>query len=99
MPHKTVVRCYFKTFGDFVTTYASDLSKGGLFVSSHEHVGEGDPLRLEFKLRNDYPLIMGEGEVVSVQAGGFVVNFTQLDADSAHRWLRGQIRATCAPSR
>ena len=82
MEVKTVVRCYFKTFGDFVTIYSTDVSKQGILVKSDIPLESGDAVRLEFKLRNDYPLIMGEGQVAQVDAGGAYIKFIQLDADS-----------------
>lgn len=79
---QTVVRCYFKTFGDFVTIYSTNLSKSGIFIASAEPVSARSRVRLEFKLRNDYPLITGEGEIVGVQPGGFTAKFVKLDEES-----------------
>lgn len=82
MEVKTVVRCYFKTFGDFVMIYSTDVSKDGILVKSDTPLQTGDPVRLEFKLRNDYPLIMGEGQVAHAGDNGAFIKFVQLDADS-----------------
>ena len=52
-----------ETVEQFAERYASDVSRGGIFVQSRQSFAIGTRLRLDLQLLNGTPLIVGEGTV------------------------------------
>ncbi len=51
----------------FIERYAVDVSQGGIFIRTREPLPIGTTLRFEFQLRDESPLITGEGTVVWIR--------------------------------
>jgi uncharacterized protein (TIGR02266 family) len=75
----------------FIERYAVDVSQGGIFIRTKEPLPVGTTMRFEFQLRDESPLITGEGTVVWIreqnasQAGvapGMGVRFDRLTESS-----------------
>lgn len=75
----------------FIERYAVDVSQGGIFIRTKEPLPVGTTMRFEFQLRDESPLITGEGTVVWIreqnasQAGvapGMGVRFDRLTEPS-----------------
>src|SRR5882762_6575680 len=52
-----------ETVAQFAERYASDVSRGGIFVHSRQPFAVGTQLRLDLQLLDGTPLIVGEGTV------------------------------------
>lgn len=87
------LRIKFKsaTLEQFIERYAVDVSQGGIFIRTKEPLPVGTTMRFEFQLRDESPLITGEGTVVWIreqnagQAGvapGMGVRFDRLTESS-----------------
>lgn len=79
---QTEIKFLFKTFGDFVTAYSVSVSKGGFPLQGNRSLVPGARVKLDCKLRNDYPLISGEGEIVKLKDGSLGVHILQLEPES-----------------
>jgi uncharacterized protein (TIGR02266 family) len=75
----------------FIERYAVDVSQGGIFIRTKEPLPVGTTMRFEFQLRDESPLITGDGTVVWIreqnasQAGvapGMGVRFDRLTESS-----------------
>lgn len=53
-----------ETFEQFIERYAVDVSQGGIFIRTKEPLPVGQQMKFEFQLRDQSPLIAGEGTVV-----------------------------------
>jgi molecular chaperone DnaK len=95
---------------EFVEKYATNLSRGGLFIRSRDPKPVGTPVRFELRLANGEKVIQGEGVVRWIQqedpnatppvAPGMGIQFTNLDAASAkivERMITAQERRGLAP--
>jgi uncharacterized protein (TIGR02266 family) len=51
----------------FIERYAVDVSQGGIFIRTKEPLPVGTTMRFEFQLRDESPLITGEGTVVWIR--------------------------------
>jgi uncharacterized protein (TIGR02266 family) len=63
------LRIKFKsaTLEQFIERYAVDVSQGGIFIRTKEPLPVGTTMRFEFQLRDESPLITGEGTVVWIR--------------------------------
>jgi len=86
VPVRTVVRMTFQSIGEFMQSYAENISEGGMRLATREAMNEGDMVGLEFRLKSDYPLIEGSAEVKWCRAQGehylIGVQFEDLDERS-----------------
>ena len=55
-------------FGGFVSEYASNISKGGMFIATDSPRPVGSVLEFDIRLADDYALITGRGVVVRVRS-------------------------------
>ena len=77
-------------FVGFIEKFASNISKGGVFVGTDKPLAEGTALAILFRLEDDYTLIRGQGTVVWVRRTtlgpgrepGMGVRFDWLDDES-----------------
>jgi uncharacterized protein (TIGR02266 family) len=87
------LRIKFKsaTLEQFIERYAVDVSQGGIFIRTKEPLPVGTTMRFEFQLRDESPLITGEGTVVWIReqnagqsgvAPGMGVRFDRLTESS-----------------
>ena len=87
------LRIKFKsaTLEQFIERYAVDVSQGGIFIRTKEPLPVGTTMRFEFQLRDESPLITGEGTVVWIReqnagvtgvAPGMGVRFDRLNESS-----------------
>ena len=56
-----------ETIEQFVERYASDVSRGGIFIRTREPLAVGTQLRFDFQLQDTSPLMAGEGTVVWIR--------------------------------
>jgi uncharacterized protein (TIGR02266 family) len=93
IPLKLKVNMEFEKFSGFISEYSENISEGGMFVKTTTPRPMGSVFSLEFKLKDDYKLIQGWGEVVWVREktedpakpAGMGIKF--LDLDQASREL------------
>ncbi len=92
IPVDAKVDLVYDSFASFISDYVSNVSRGGMFISTTQVRPPGSRLTFELRLRDDYPLIRGRGEVVWVRrdgtgdaerATGMAVRFIELDQQSA----------------
>ena len=69
----------------FKTDYASDISEGGVFLSTAELLPEGTVVFLQFVTRDGMHLISAQARVVRTAEGGQGVQFVRLDAADLSR--------------
>ncbi|MFT3714179.1 MAG: PilZ domain-containing protein [Archangium sp.] len=62
--------------------YASELSKGGLFISTSKHLEPKSTLHVQFAPKKDAHLVSAFCRVKEVRADGFSAEFVSLDAES-----------------
>ena len=67
IPVETRVNLEFEKFSGFITEYSSNLSEGGMFIKTDDPKPLGTILSFEFKLKDNFKLIQGLGEVVWVK--------------------------------
>ncbi|RMF18638.1 MAG: AMIN domain-containing protein [Candidatus Dadabacteria bacterium] len=88
IPVRTIVKMQFATIGEFLQSYAQNISEGGMQLAVAQELQEGDRVGLEFKLKSDYPLIEGTAVVRWCRPSGnhFLVGvaFEELDERSRH---------------
>lgn len=84
---RTIVRMRFQSIGDFLQSYAKDISGGGMQLAVAQELAAGDVVGLEFKLKSNYPLIEGTAEVKWCRPHGehFMVGVAFLDLDERSR--------------
>lgn len=62
--------------------YASDLSRGGLFISTNKPLTKTSTLHVQFAPRKDAQLISAFCQVTDVTPHGVTASFLNLDAES-----------------
>jgi len=67
VPLETKVNLEFEKFTGFITEYSSNISDGGMFIKTHEPRPVGTILSFDFRLRDNFKLIQGLGEVAWVR--------------------------------
>jgi uncharacterized protein (TIGR02266 family) len=77
----------FACIEDYIAEYVSNISHGGVFISSKNPLPVGTKVTLQFSvILDDIRTVEGEGEVVRVETGphevGMGVAFTRLTAES-----------------
>lgn len=65
---ETKVHLEFEKFSGFITEYSHNISRGGMFIRSDEPLAIGTVLSFEFKLKDNFDLIQGLGEVCWVRS-------------------------------
>ncbi len=92
IPVDAKVDLVYDSFASFISDYVSNVSRGGMFIATTQVRPPGTRLTFELRLRDDFPLIRGRGEVVWVRrdgsgdadrATGMAVRFLELDQQSA----------------
>lgn len=80
---RTIVRMRFQSIGDFLQSYAKNISGGGMQLAVAQELAVGDVVGLEFKLKTNYPLIEGTAEVKWCRPYGehYLVGVSFLDLD------------------
>lgn len=63
VPVRTIVRMYFETIGDFMQTYARNISETGMQLAASKPLEDDALIGLEFRLKSEYPLIEGTARV------------------------------------
>jgi molecular chaperone DnaK len=91
-PVGLLVRLAYATLTDFRTRFASNLSRGGVFIQTREPKPVGTAVAFELRLSTGEKVIRGEGQVRWVEAEdpgatpprvpGMGIQFTKLDAAS-----------------
>jgi uncharacterized protein (TIGR02266 family) len=69
-PHPPVnLRIKFRSdsLPQFIERYATDVSRGGIFIRTREPLGVGTQLKLDFQYQGGTPLMSGDGTVVWVR--------------------------------
>lgn len=89
VPLKLRVNMEFEKFSGFISEYSENISEGGMFIKTTKPKPMGSVFSLEFKLKDDYKLIQGWGEVVWVREkpegnkpAGMGIKFLDLDEAS-----------------
>lgn len=90
IPLQTKVNLEFERFNGFISEYSSNISEGGMFVRTNEPKPIGTVVSFEFRLRDNFKLIQGLGEVTWIRAierspekpMGMGIRFHELDAKS-----------------
>lgn len=89
VPFKTSVYLEFENFSGFVTEYSHNLSEGGLFILSNSPLPVGSIVSFEFKLKDQFHLVQGMGEVMWTQTTpddqrpcGMGIEFRELSSQS-----------------
>lgn len=57
----------FESFQGFISEYSSNISIGGMFVTSENPPPVGTSLRFSLKLKGDFKLVQGRGEVIWIR--------------------------------
>jgi len=84
-PVSLLVQYRFNSLEDFLAEYATNLSPGGIFITTDTPSPVGSMLHLQFSLKDGSRLIEGMGRVAHVkrdasgQARGMGVEFVQFD--------------------
>jgi len=91
-PVGLLLKLSYRTVDEFVEKFASNISRGGVFIRSRDPKRVGTILAFELRLAGGEPVVKGEGVVRWVQpenpnahpptAPGMGVQFTTLDASS-----------------
>lgn len=63
IPFETNVHIEFEKFSGFISEYSVNISEGGMFIKSDNPAPVGTILSFEFKLKDNFTLIQGLGEV------------------------------------
>lgn len=86
---EVVLSAAFNDFDEFLMSYATDISGGGLFIETDKLLPLGSKIRLHFTLASSrIPILEGYGEVVSIQredqenVGGMAIKFFDLSEKS-----------------
>ncbi len=90
VPLETQVNLEFEKFSGFISEYSSNISQGGIFIRTQEPKKVGTILSFEFKLRDNFKLIQGLGEVAWIRTedqgpsrpAGMGIRFHELDERS-----------------
>jgi len=91
VPTQIRVRLKYPDVETFLERYATNISRGGIFIQTQRTKPPGTLIRFEFQLQDASPVIRGEGRVSWVvaydsahaeRAYGMGVKFTRLDARS-----------------
>ena len=84
-----LVRVYFGNLEEFIKAYSLNIKQGGMFIRTPLELKKGERIKLEFKLRNNQPLIRGIAEILTVDKngdadknGGVAIRFIQLTPNS-----------------
>jgi len=84
-----LVRVYFGNLEEFIKAYSLNIKQGGMFIRTPLELKKGERIKLEFKLRNNQPLIRGIAEILTVdkngdadKSGGVAIRFIQLTPNS-----------------
>jgi uncharacterized protein (TIGR02266 family) len=89
VPAAMRIRLRYTDVETFVDRYATNVSKGGIFIASRTPKAVGALVRFEFQLADGSPVVKGEGKVVWVKEfdpahpqkpHGMGLKFTRLDA-------------------
>ena len=89
-PIETPVSLEFDQFSGFLKEYSANLSEGGMFIKTAQPKRVGTVFSFEFKLKDDFVLLQGWGEVRWIREkdggpdkpGGMGVKFIDLDPAS-----------------
>jgi uncharacterized protein (TIGR02266 family) len=84
---RVMINYEFECIEDYIAEYVSNISQGGVFISSKNPLPVGTKVTLQFSvILDDFAEVSGEGEVVRVDHSpentGMGVAFTRLDAES-----------------
>jgi hypothetical protein len=83
---KYSIKVYFETIGEFLETYGPRIQEGGMEILLTQRLSVGDLVKLEFRLKSEYPILEGTGIIrsVSEKGKGFLVfvAFQELDEKS-----------------
>ena len=90
IPLKLRVNMEFEKFSGFISEYSENVSEGGMFIKTATPRQMGSVFAIEFKLKDDYKLIQGWGEVVWVREktetpdkpAGMGIRFLDIDQSS-----------------
>ena len=90
LPFEAKVNIEFEKFTGFITEYSANISEGGIFIKTKDSKPVGTVLSFEFKLRDNFKLMQGLGEVVWVRTedlppdkpAGMGIRFHDIDAQS-----------------
>ncbi len=86
----TKVHLEFEKFSGFITEYSQNISEGGMFVKSKAPLPVGTVVSFEFKLKDNFSLIQGMGQVTWVRSNsvdpnspnGMGIRFRELSPQS-----------------
>ena len=67
VPIPETIDVVIEDFMGFIQRFASNISKGGVFLATTEGLEVGTPLELHFRLEDNYPLIHARGTVIWVR--------------------------------
>ena len=70
VPIEAQVDLEFESFQGFLSEYSSNISLGGMFVKASEPPPVGTSLKFSLRLKGDFSLIQGRGEVVWIRREG-----------------------------
>lgn len=91
----TSLQVNYENFDDFVVAYATDISRGGLFVETNELLPEGSVVRLVLHLPNDGPLLRIIARVAFVRSdderNGMGMDFLHVDGPPLADQLAGYL--------
>lgn len=89
IPFETNVHIEFEKFSGFISEYSTNISEGGIFIRSDQPAPIGTVLSFEFKLKDNFTLIQGLGEVAWIRNGnppdqpkGMGIRFRELSPQS-----------------
>ncbi len=70
IPFAANVHIEFEKFSGFISEYSMNISEGGMFINSTTPAPVGTVLSFEFKLKDNFTLIQGLGEVMWILEPG-----------------------------
>ena len=91
-PLSLKVRFKSATVDEFIEQYATDISRGGIYIKSKQPMPIGTLLKFEFQLKDESKLIQGVGRVVwkreagegatDANPSGMGIKFIKMDPES-----------------
>ena len=79
---RLLVQYRFETLEEFMQRFATNISRGGIFLETADLHDEGEVVFLRFALADGMPLIEAMARVVRVTPHGMGLEFLNMDDDS-----------------
>ncbi len=89
IPLTLTVRKEFELFSEFIAEFGAQLYPEGMFIPSDRPKPKGSAVRIDFRMRDGFQILLATGEVVRADsevagvASGMWISFRVLDPDQA----------------